>query len=70
MMEHMATELTSQSDQVQFIADSVDESRDLVRKGNRHLAQATERPSTLRDFMLTIMAVLALALIFLDWYTP
>ncbi len=70
LLATVAAELAAQAEQVQFVADAAEESRSNVAKGNRELRKATERPSAMRDAVLALTGVLALALIFLDWYTP
>ena len=66
----VATELASQADQVEFVAEAAEASRTHVTKGNRELRKATERPSAMRDAVLVLTGILALVLLFLDWYTP
>ncbi len=70
MMETVASQLAIQSEQVHFIEEAAESSRENVQKGNRELARAAERPSTMRDFVLMFLAILGLVLLFLDWYTP
>ncbi len=70
IMERMAAELERQSDTVKENMDLVEGATQNVRKGNRELQQATSRPSAMRDFALIFIGVLALVVLFLDWYTP
>jgi t-SNARE complex subunit (syntaxin) len=69
MMETLTTELMSQQDAVQTIADNTTESIEHVKKGNRQLQQAVQRPSTLREFLVTIIMIFTFVLLFLDWFT-
>jgi hypothetical protein len=70
MLDRLSGELTAQSDAVTFIADAAEGARRDVARGNRQLEAAGSRPSAMRDFFLTLVALLAVALLFLEWYTP
>ncbi len=70
LMGEISAELAFQQDSVQFIAEAAEESQLNVRRGNRELAQATERPSLLRDAVVTLLLGLTALLLFLDWFTP
>lgn len=69
LMDTLTTELVSQADAVQTIADNTAESIENVKKGNRQLQQAVERPSTLREFLVTLIVIFTLILMFLDWFS-
>lgn len=66
----ISSELRSQQDDVQFIADAAEESRDTVQRGNRELAQAVARPSRIRDVAVALLLFLLFILLFLDWHAP
>lgn len=66
----ISTELSAQHDAVQFVADAAAESRDNLRKGIRELEQATERPSFMKEFVVTFILLMTLLLLFLDWFSP
>jgi t-SNARE complex subunit (syntaxin) len=70
LLGQLAGEVASQHDAVASIEASAVASRENVRKANRELRQATERPSAMRDLALVVIAFLAAALLFLEWYTP
>ena len=70
LMGRLAGELAAQADTVALLEDAAEDSRQQVQRGNRQLQAASERPSTMRDFMLALIAVLAFALLLLDWITP
>jgi len=70
LLDVLTTELTTQSDTVQSIAEDTEQSRIHITKGNRQLQLQNERPHTLRDFLLFIIILFSILLIFLDWYTP
>jgi uncharacterized membrane protein YjjP (DUF1212 family) len=61
-------QVAEQQDDVTHILEDAESSRQLVREGTRELAAAAARPSSMRDFMVGLMATLAAALIFLDWF--
>ena len=64
----LSTELSQQSDAVQGIASAADESLDNMRKGNKELVEAVSRPSSLRHVATSLMLILCVLLVFLDWY--
>jgi len=66
-MDVLASLLNDQADQVEFVEDAADAANEHVRGGNRELAQSASRPNFLRDAMVVLILILAVALVFLDY---
>jgi formylmethanofuran dehydrogenase subunit E-like metal-binding protein len=69
MISLVSTKLVEQSEDVQLILEESIAARAFVQQGNQELTKAISRPSLLRDFSIIILAVLSLALAFLEYYS-
>jgi type II secretory pathway component PulF len=61
-------QVAEQQDDVAQILEDAETSQQMVRQGTRELAEAATRPSSLRDFMVGLLLVLATVLLVLDWF--
>ena len=68
MLGVVSEKLLEQQDDVQAVLDDAVTARAHVAEGNRHLREASQRPSRLRDFVVTLLLILTCVLWFLDYY--
>jgi len=68
MLSLIGERLAEQSEGVVSLLDDAVTARAHVASGNEQLQQVRERPSSLRDFVVTILVALMTLLLWLDWY--
>jgi hypothetical protein len=68
MLGVVSEKLLEQQEDVQAVLDDAVTARAHVTEGNRHLREASARPSRLRDFVVALLLILTFVLWFLDYY--
>lgn len=68
MLGVVSEKLLEQQEDVQAVLDDALAARAHVTEGNRHLREASQRPSRLRDFVVALLLILTGVLWFLDYY--
>ena len=64
----LSASLTEQAPSVRFVSSAAEASLGNVRSGNRELAEAVARPSSLRNAALALLLSLWALLLLLDFY--
>ncbi|KAL8487087.1 hypothetical protein ACS0TY_023680 [Phlomoides rotata] len=65
----MSTHVLQQAQQIEYLYDQAVEATNNVVLGNKELAQAIQRNSSSRTFLLLFLFVLTFSVLFLDWYS-
>ncbi|XP_023520591.1 syntaxin-81-like [Cucurbita pepo subsp. pepo] len=65
----MSTHVLQQAQQIEFLYEQAVEATKNVELGNKELAQAIQRNSSSRTFLLLFLFVLTFSILFLDWYS-
>lgn len=69
MLSLISEKLLDQQEDIQSVLDDAIQARTHVTDGSKELKKATERPHSLRDFVVTLLLILTGALWFLEWYS-
>ncbi|CAL5363747.1 unnamed protein product [Camellia sinensis] len=64
----MSTHVLQQAQQIEFLYEQAVAATTNVELGNKELAQAIQRNSSSRTFLLLFLFVLTFSILFLDWY--